>query len=1322
MAAIESLGLGSGVLTNDLVDKIIGAEREASELRLDREETIVDAKITAYGEIQSLADKLKSAAGALASPSEAGSTIATSSDESILTATGSALADPGTYNIEVLNTAKSHSLVTAAYSSFNEIIGSGEIRITFGEISYNAGGDFLSQDVNPDKGGDPITIDSSNQTLSGIRDAINNANIGARANIINDGTGYRLVISSEDTGAENALRIETFDADGNLATSGLSALAFNENQNGSGNLEETARGEDAELQVNGLTITRSSNSVDEVIDGVTLDLKSADVGKQVTVSVEPDSEGIQENIQAFVDAYNEFKKFSDDLTSFNSDTEQAGLLLGDSTIRSIQQQIRSLISQPIVGLAGTQYRSLTELGVNTDRNNDFLLGFDASVFNKAIRNEPDSIVSILSKSGNTSDSQITYVNDSINTQAGSYGVEITQLATQAKLLGGSVSTLDFSQPVIIDENNDDFTINVDGTNEAVTLTHGSYASGDDLAKQIALQINSGKNIRNNFSSVSVDYNANNQSFDITSNKFGSKSRVSFTSVDSNSANTLGFNILGKGEYQGVPLTTINSDAFLGEGASTQPGSRALAQNEGINFAANNATFSIDIGGGPVAVTVNQNAAGNDLNSDGVIGDRKDTLQAIQTAIDATSLNGDVEASFDNNGNLIFNTTAVGDTQQIEITAVGSSVADSQLGLDATQGVQINGDDAGITFSDPVEFNLTVDGVTTSSKVSVPAGTYLNGDDMATAIQTAIKAQLDVDPEFSAVTRGAETSVGSRDISTNIDFSSVNAGFTLNVSGVEKEVIVNSDSGDNVADVQAALDTAFGANVVTASQDSNGLKLTTVVATPPTTPPHQDFIQVTSDGRGAQTSAGAVINSGVDFSGANNATFTLAVAGIDINVDVNGNGTNGSNDKNSTLNVVQQALDQALVASGQFQAGDVVAKLDDSDQLYFETLSKEGTKTAATFGAAAQIEVKNLGGTAAITLGLSAETQTNGYDAFGLSDTRSYGYDVIPEVSYEFDPETNLGSFAINIGGNATSVSFSDLDTPAVTIFGLLDADSFTPRVATGTDVAGKINGVDAKGSGQFLTAENGNKEASNGFYIANPTADLSSGITIDSSNNTFTINVDGTESEITLVNGSYNNGTSLASALTEAINQNQTLKEAGKSVVVEFNDDPESFAFGKLGIISASKGAESSVTMVDVPAGAAATFGFIAGRADGEAGKAKEGEIDPSSGIRLKVTGGSLGNRGDVTYITGFGDRLNDILGNILDGSSGTIKTRQDALDKEKLTITEDRERLDTRLAAQEARLKSQFLFNDAIIQKLNSTGDFIKQQFDAITGANQKK
>jgi flagellar hook-associated protein 2 len=1319
MAAIESLGLGSGVLTNDLVEKIVGAEREASDKRLDRDEEILDARITAYGEIKSLASTLQSATSALSLPSTAGSTTASSSDEAILTTEASILAEPGTYSVEVLNTAKAHSVVTDAYSSIDEIIGTGEIQITFGAITYDGGGGFLSQDVDPTKGGPPITIDDSNKTLSGIREAINNANIGAKASIINDGSGYRLVISSEDTGENNAMRIMTLDDGGAVATTGLSSIAYNEIQNGAGTMSETAKGEDALLKANGLTITRESNSIDEVVPGVTLNLLSADVGKPISIVVAPDTAGVQEKIQDFVTAYNDFKKFSDELTSYNADTDQAGLLLGDSTLRGIQSQIRSMISQPIEGLTGTKYRSLTELGVNTDRTNDFLLEFDPAVFSKAMKEERESIVSILAKSGTADDAQIRYVNDSINTQAGTYAVEVTQLATQAIYEGGSVAGLDFASPVVVDDSNNNFTINLNGKNEAITLTSGSYATGEELAKQIGFQINSNETYKQFAYSVTVDYDAVDKNFSITSNKYGEDSKISFTSTDSNSANTLGFNITGKGTYEGVELTTLNSDAFLGKGSTTQPGNRSMSSTEGVNFALNNATFSLDIGAGPVAVTVNLNAAGNDLNGDSIIGDRKDTLQAIQTAIDATALTGDVLAEFDDNGYLRFTTSAVGSAQQIEITSVGATSSDTAIGLSDSQGIQTTGDDAGLTFSSVTEFNMAVDGIATTTKVSVPAGTYLSGADLATAVETAMDTALAADPAFAGLTKGGESSTGTRDISTNIDFSTINSGFILNVSGVEQEVIVNSNSGDNIVDVQAALDTAFGAGVVTASLDGSGLKLSSVATG------HNEYLEITADGRGAKSDSTLVttsITTGIDFSGVgNNSTFTLAVDGIDINVDVNGDGTAGTNDAASTLTVIQSALDAGLSASGQFDAGDVVAKLDGSGNLFFETLAKEGVRTAATYGSGASIEVKNIAGTTAVNLGLVADVQSNGYDALGFDDSRRYGYDLDADVNYVYDPVTDLGSLQINVGGNATEVSFTDIDAAAVSIFGLQDAAIYSPSIAQGQNVEGKVNGIDAKGNGQYLSAQDGNKKASNGFYIANPGADFTSPVNIDATNNTFTIKVDGVEAVISLAQPAvYNSGESLAAALEAAINDDATYKADGISVKVEYNNDPASFSYEKFGIISGTQGETSTVEMTDVPGGASAIFGFINGIADGESGKAQEGDIDPSSGIRMKITGGALGARGDITYISGFADQLNASLLAMLDSKDGIISNKLDALDNDKEKLTEKRESIDARMSAQEARLKSQFLYNDAIVSKLNSTGDFIKQQFEAMNNANK--
>lgn len=1319
MAAIESLGLGSGVLTNDLVDKIVGAEREAADKRFEREETIIDARITAYGEIKSLASTLQVATSALSLPSTSGSTTASSSDESILTTEASILAEPGTYSVEVLNTAKAHSVVTDAYSSIDEIIGTGEIQITFGEITYDGTGGFLSQDVDPTKGGPPITIDDSNKTLSGIREAINNADIGAKASIINDGSGYRLVITSEETGENNAMRIMTKDDLGGTATSGLSSIAYNEVQTGAGTMSETAKGEDALLKANGLTITRESNRIEEVVPGVTLNLLSADVGKPISIVVAPDTAGIQEKIQDFVNAYNEFKKFSDDLTSYNSESDQAGLLLGDSTIRGIQSQVRSMISQPIAGLSGTKYRSLTELGVNTDRNNDYLLEFDPAVFSKAIREERDTVVSIMSKSGEATDSQIRYVNDSINTQPGTYGIEVTQLATQATYSGGSVAGLDFSSPVVIDGNNNNFSININGTTAAIELTQGSYATGEELAKQISFQINSNDALKKLSYAVSTSYSATDKNFSITSNKYGAESQVSFTSTDSNTANTLGFNTTGKGAFDAVALTTLNSDAFLGKGSTTQPGSRAVLESSGINFAANNASFSLDIGGGPVAVTVNLNAAGNDLNGDSDIGNRKDTLQAIQTAIDATALNGAVIADFDDNGYLTFTTSALGSSEQVEITSVGSTSSDTALGLKANQGVQTNGDDPGLTFAAATEFNMAVDGIGTTTKVSVPAGTYLSGADLAAAIELAMDDALAIDPAFAGITKGGVSNTGTRDVSTPIDFTTSNSGFMLNVSGVEKEIIVDGNDPDNIVNIQTALDSAYGAGIVTASLDGSGVKLSSVSTG------HNEYIEVTADGRGAisdTSSAVTNITTGIDFSGVgDNATFTLAVDGVDINVDVNGDGTAGTNDATSTLSIVQAAVDTALVGSGQFSNGDVVAKLDGSGNLYFETLAKNGVRTAATYGSGASIEVKNIDANASADLGLAISTVSNGYDTLGFDDTRRYGYDLEADVEYKYDPVTDLGSFKINVGGNATEVSFSDIDAAAISFMGLQDASIYSPAVARGTNIEGKINGIEAKGNGQYLSATDGNKKASNGYYIANVAADFTAEVNLNATNNSFTIEVDGVERTISLAQpAAYNSGEGLAAALQKAINDDPTFTEEGIEVKVEYDNDPASFSYQKFGIISGSTGATSSVKMVDVPGPTSAIFGFINGQADGQTGKAQEGNIDPSSGVRLKITGGALGDRGTVTYISGFADQLNANLLSLLDNKSGLIITKQNALDNEMLKLEEKKERLDTRMSAQEARLKSQFLYNDAIVSKLNSTSDFITQQFEAMN--NSKK
>ncbi|WP_221801392.1 flagellar filament capping protein FliD [Oceanobacter mangrovi] len=1314
MATIESLGLGSGVLTSDLVESIIGAEREAADLRLDAEAELVEARITAYGEVKSLLSSIDSAVSALASPSEAASTIASSSNESILTATTSSSATPGTYTVEVQATAKAHSLASDSYASAQEIVGTGKLVFTFGTNTYDVDGNLTGQEVNPDIAGATITIDDSNHTLSGIRDAINSGKFGVTASIVNDGQGYRLLITSDDTGEEQAMRIQALDSNGNELTDGLAALAYNPTQLAYSGIEETSAGSDALLVVNGLTITRSSNDVNEVINGVTLNLKSADVGTSVTITVEPDVETLSDNIQAFVDAYNSFKAFTDEVTAYNATESTGGILLGDSTLRSIQSQIRSLISQPITGLSGTSYRSLTELGVNTDQNNGYLLTFDTSAFKTALTESRSSVVGILAKTGTTTDSQITYVNDSINTKPGTYDVVVTQLATQAIYEGGSVAGLDFSSPVVIDDTNDQFTINVNGTTSRVTLTKGSYSSADDLSRELALQINSSDNIANKGYSVSVEYDETQSSFNIISNTYGSSSKVYFTSVDENTANTLGFNTLNSGTYKGVELTTLDASAFNGRGASTLAGTRSVAESAGINFASNNATFSLSVdGAAAVDVTVSQSASGNDLNGDGIFGDRQDTLQAIQTAIDSTALSGQVTASFDDSGYLIFTTTGTGASKSIEITAAGSSTADVLLGLDATDGAQTNGKDAGLTFGSDVSFRVQVDGTSGDSLVTLPAGTYATGNDLAAQLQASLQASIDADANLAPKVEGAETTTGSRDISSLIDFGTTNAGFTLNVSGDEQEIIINSSTGDNLADIQSAIDAAYGSGVVTASLDGTGLKLTTVATG------HEEYIEVAADGRGAYTSSFGDITTGIDFTG-DNASFTLTVGGTAIDVTVDGDGTAGTNDADSNLSVIQLALDEALVASGNFSAGDVVAKVDDLGQLYFETVSQHGIKNAATLGSNASIEVSNLAGSAATTLGMSAEVSSNGYDGLGLTTSeRDYGYDLNVEVAYNYNADDDKGSFNITIGGQSTRVGFTDLDSTAISYLGLQDVSLYSEEIPTGQDVAGTINGVTATGNGQYLRAVDGNVAAKPGYYLGGEAADFSSSVVLDADNSTFSINIDGVEAEVQLnYPATYISGGALASALETAINNTSAFKSENISVSVDFSTDATSFAYNKFGIISNTTGSDSVVEITSVSAEAASIFGFVKGIGDGERGSDAVGQVDDASGLRLKITGGSVGDRGTVTYVSGFGDQLADLMESLLSGSDSVINTKLNSLTDQQTAIEQEKEDLDDRMTAQEARLKSQFSYNDAIIQTLNTTLDYVKQQFEVLNAA----
>ena len=221
MASIQSLGIGSGLLTNELVDDIIATEREPAENRLNREQELLEARISAYGEISASVSAFSTALQGLSLPSTFNASTATSTNESAITATASSVSVAGDYIIEVDSLAAKHSLASGAYENLDDTVGSGSLTFRFGTITVDGENNYQSFAVNGASSTKTVTINSTNNTLAGVRDAVNNADFGVQASIIDDGSGFRLLFTSEESGAANSIEVVA------AGDAGIRALNYN---------------------------------------------------------------------------------------------------------------------------------------------------------------------------------------------------------------------------------------------------------------------------------------------------------------------------------------------------------------------------------------------------------------------------------------------------------------------------------------------------------------------------------------------------------------------------------------------------------------------------------------------------------------------------------------------------------------------------------------------------------------------------------------------------------------------------------------------------------------------------------------------------------------------------------------------------------------------------------------------------------------------------------------------------------------------------------------------------------------------------------------
>ncbi len=554
MAHITSGGIGSGLDVTGILEQIVAAEREPTENRLNANEAKLQAELSAFGTIKSSVSSFKASLSKLNSATFFNSTQVESSDTKIISATSTSIAQAGNYSVEVKSLAQSSSLASISFDNIDSVIGSGTLTFDFGTTAaaFDGTAGTYSFTKNTERSSASVVIDSSNNTISDVRDAINKADIGVEASIVDNGTGFQLLLTSSQQGVDNSIEVKVEEGGSpadNIDATGLSALAFNSSVTTFSQTQVQA-GADAELTVNGLSVKRESNTVSGVITGVTLNLISADVGNKVQVSVSNNNtEETTTNINNFVTAFNELATTFDGLTDFDGEDGKNGVLLGDSTARNIMQQTRRELGAIINN--GGSFNGLGSIGINT--NNDGTLRLDSTVLSNALKEDFDSVAQLFYASANASTNDINVISNAGTAVENDYFVSVSSLATQGKL------TSEASAGLLIDSSNNSFSLIVDGTSTGtITLSEATYADQNALAQEIENKINSNSALISAGISTSVSYVSG--AFQIDSASYGENSSVKvssqnvFLGLTSSAVSTAGENI--SGTIGGVPASGL----------------------------------------------------------------------------------------------------------------------------------------------------------------------------------------------------------------------------------------------------------------------------------------------------------------------------------------------------------------------------------------------------------------------------------------------------------------------------------------------------------------------------------------------------------------------------------------------------------------------------------------------------------------------------------------------------------------------------------------------------------------------------------------------
>lgn len=379
--SISSLGVGSGLDAESIVTQLVALQRQPIDA-LQTAKSDLDTQVSTFGQVQSYLSSLQGSANALSSLTTWRATTVSSGDTTAVSASVESGTPAGAYSITVSQLAKAQSVASSTYyAASSSTVGQGTMTISLGQWSTD------HSSFTQKSGSTPltVTIGAEDNTLQKIADKINGAGAGVLASVVHDANGYRLSIRSKDSGLENGFKITTTNEQdgGGVDIGDLGALSYDPSA-GTSDMTLMQEGQNAKAKINNLDVESASNTMTNVVDGLSLTL-SKTFSTAVDVTVSTDNATIKKAITDFATNYNNLVGYLRKQTAYNADTKKAAALQGDRTAINLMYQLRMLTAGN--GGSSSVFTRLTDIGLEPQK--DGTLKVDGTKLDDAVGNLPE---------------------------------------------------------------------------------------------------------------------------------------------------------------------------------------------------------------------------------------------------------------------------------------------------------------------------------------------------------------------------------------------------------------------------------------------------------------------------------------------------------------------------------------------------------------------------------------------------------------------------------------------------------------------------------------------------------------------------------------------------------------------------------------------------------------------------------------------------------------------------------------------------------------------------------------------------------------------